>query len=251
MKLICYPTVRPSSANMDHDLTPAPSNRAWMDATPLAFANRCLPLTVANSYGWQISATVGFRARWDGKTTKEAIVIEADCSEHSAADLPISHFGSGILTFHVNALFKSEPGVNLFVGGPINQIKDGIAPLTGIVETDWSPFTFTMNWQFTRPDHWLRFDEGEAICQIFPIEPALLENTEPSIRTLDSDPDLYDEYKVWSQSRQHFIAELKTRPNRPKSEGWQKNYHRGSKSDGRKSEVVHRTKISAKKFIAD
>ena len=36
------------------------------------------------------------------------------------------------------------------VTGPFNQPKDAIQPLTAIVETDWAPFTFTMNWKFTR-----------------------------------------------------------------------------------------------------
>ena len=37
------------------------------------------------------------------------------------------------------------------VQGPINRPKDGIAALPGIIETDWSPYSFTMNWMFTRP----------------------------------------------------------------------------------------------------
>ena len=30
--------------------------------------------------------------------------------------------------------------------GPPNHVKDGIQPLVGLVETDWLPFPFTMNW---------------------------------------------------------------------------------------------------------
>ena len=39
--------------------------------------------------------------------------------------------------------------------------KDGIYPLTGVIETDWSPYTFTMNWRFTRRNHRVHFDAGE------------------------------------------------------------------------------------------
>jgi len=34
--------------------------------------------------------------------------------------------------------------------GPPNWPKDGVYPLSGLVETDWLPFPFTMNWQMTR-----------------------------------------------------------------------------------------------------
>ena len=49
------------------------------------------------------------------------------------------------------AMTVESEGWNTFVTGPMNGIKDGIAPLSGVIETDWSPYSFTMNWRFTRP----------------------------------------------------------------------------------------------------
>jgi Family of unknown function (DUF6065) len=43
-------------------------------------------------------------------------------------------------------VFRTPPGCNLYVRGPANSPKDGIAALEGIIETDWSEATFTMNW---------------------------------------------------------------------------------------------------------
>ncbi|HMZ02762.1 MAG TPA: DUF6065 family protein, partial [Burkholderiaceae bacterium] len=57
-----------------------------------------------------------------------------------------SHFGSGILTFSLPYLFRTSPGYGMLVRGPTNCAKDGAAPLDGIVETDWAPYSFTMNW---------------------------------------------------------------------------------------------------------
>ncbi len=48
----------------------------------------------------------------------------------------------------------------MWVGGPPNHIKDGIQPLTGLVETDWLPFPFTMNWMFTRKGS-VRWERGQ------------------------------------------------------------------------------------------
>ena len=91
---------------------------------------------------------------WSGGKELEAIRIKTAGPAHLA---PISHFGSGVLTFHVTVLFRTEPGINLWVTGPVNRPKDGIAPLSGVIETDWAPYTFTMNWLFTRPGQSVRF----------------------------------------------------------------------------------------------
>ena len=73
----------------------------------------------------------------------------------------MSIFGQGVLPFHIQGLFRTPPQWNLWVGGSPNRFKDAIQPLTGIIETDWSPYTFTMNWRFTRPGQWISFEEGQ------------------------------------------------------------------------------------------
>ena len=65
--------------------------------------------------------------------------------------------------------------------GPPNHIKDGIQPLAGLVETDWLPFPFTMNWLFTRPGT-VRFEKGEPFCFITLAQDKPLEEFEPVIR---------------------------------------------------------------------
>ena len=66
--------------------------------------------------------------------------------------------------------------------GPINRPKDGIAALSGIIETDWSPYSFTMNWIFTRPDTPVRFEKGEPYCYIFPVSCGALEGLESNLK---------------------------------------------------------------------
>src|SRR6478736_3013671 len=130
------------------DIRPAPAERAWMDNTENRHAYRCLPLTIANAHGWEILSPGGFNAIWNGGKGLDAVTVTADAGVEPAA---MSHFGHGVLTFTVPCLFRTEPGFDLMVTGPFNMPKDSIAPLTGIIETDWSPYTFTMNWRFTRP----------------------------------------------------------------------------------------------------
>ncbi len=155
-------------------IRPAEATRAWMDASPERFAYRCLPLNIANAHGWEILASTGVSAYWTGGGGVEDVVVRPDPGTPADA-APVSLFGQGVLTFHVFGLFRTPPGWNLWVGGSPNLPKDAIYPLTGVVETDWAPYTFTMNWRFTRRYRRVRFERDEPICFIFPVQRAVLE----------------------------------------------------------------------------
>lgn len=141
-ELTCY-----VEQGWDIKIRPAPPTRDWMDATPSSYAYRCLPLNIANASGWEILNPVAFEAVWSGAPHQQALTIT--CPEGPLK--PVSLFGAGVLTFHVFGVFRTSPGWNLWVSSSPNQFKDGISALTGLIETDWSPYTFTMNWKFTRP----------------------------------------------------------------------------------------------------
>ncbi|MDA0997917.1 MAG: DUF6065 family protein [Proteobacteria bacterium] len=240
MKLIAYPMTE-----VKPELRPAPSGRAWMDALPEAYAYRCLPLIIANAHGWEICCPAGFEATWNGGAGKDAIVINAD---PDARLLPTTHFGSGILTFHAGYLFRTEPGISLLVQGPVNRPKDAISALSGVVETDWSPYTFTMNWQFTRPGQLVRFDAGEPFCHFFPVGRTDLEAVEPEIRDIAEDPDTLALHKSWSASRNSFNSDL-LKPGSPaRDKKWQKDYYRGFKPDGTEAPADHRAKLRLAPF---
>ncbi|AIM02725.1 hypothetical protein VP03_05755 [Sinorhizobium meliloti] len=98
-----------------------------MNGTNQRFAYRCLPLNIANAHGWEILNAAGFSAVWDGGERENAVRNRPDPVTHAPA---VSHFGSGTLTFHMPCLFKTDSGTDLFVTGPLNRPKDGIAALT-------------------------------------------------------------------------------------------------------------------------
>jgi hypothetical protein len=84
-------------------------------------------------------------------------------------------------------LFRTPSGWNLHVRGPANRPKDGIAPLEGVIEADWSVATFTMNWQMTRPGA-VRFAAGEPFCLVVPQQRGVLASFAPELRRLSTDP---------------------------------------------------------------
>lgn len=217
-----------------------------MEGTDQRYAYRCLPLNIANAYGWEILCSAGFAAIWNGGRSNDAISIQPDPGTTPPA---ISHFGHGILTFHLPCLFRTEPGDNLMVQGPVNRPKDGIAALSGIIETDWAPYSFTMNWIFTRPGVDVRFEQGEPYCHIFPVRCSTLEGIQPELQVLSADPELKAQHQAWSASRLQFNADLKQPGSEAQAEKWQKLYYRGLNPEGRATEIQeHRTRLKLKPF---
>lgn len=217
-----------------------------MDATDQRFAYRCLPLAIANTFGWEILCPAALKAIWSGEMGIDAVKIEAEAGAEAAA---VSHFGSGVLTFHLPCMFRTEPGFDLMVQGPINRPKDAIAPLQGIIETDWSPYTFTMNWIFTQPEIEIEFEKGEPICHFFPVRRGELETIEPEIRPLESDADLNMMYQSWAASRRSFNADLRESGSKAQSQKWQKEYFRGLGPGGLPlAPRDHSTKLKLKDF---
>lgn len=241
MDLICFlyegwnPRIRPAS-----------QRREWMDQTPEAFAYRCLPLNIANAHGWEILAGCGFEVEWNGGPLAEDVTVYPD--KEGDADVPVALFGQGTFTVHVQGLFRTPPGWNLWVGGPPNGMKDGVAPLSGVVETDWSPYTFTMNWRLTRPNNRVRFEADDVICHIFPVLRDTIEATEPIFLPIESDPDLQAAFETWSRSRDEFQLEVVRNPPSKPSDKWQKLYYRGVQPDGSRGIEDHRSKLRPKEF---
>lgn len=228
-------------------IRPAPAARGWMDATSESFAYRCLPLNIANAHGWEILSPCGFSAEWDGGKDPSAVTLTLD-PEADPARAPVSLFGEGIITFHIEAILRTPPGWDLWVGGSPNRPKDAIAPLTGIVETDWSPFTFTMNWRFTRPGAAIRFDALEPFCLIFPLQRGALEAFQPAFAPLDSDPDTAERFQAWSRSREAFQAKIQRQPPKAAADRWQKHYYRGVDVNEEALAPDHRTKLRLHPF---
>jgi hypothetical protein len=219
-----------------------------MDAATARSPYRCLPLVMANSFGWEVVTPVGLTAIWNGGPATDGVVVLADPGTIPPAT---SHFGEGILTFGLPLVFRTDPGTDLIVQGPVNQPKDGIAALTGVVESDWGPFSFTMNWKFTRPRTAVRFRKGEAICQLFPVRRSALEKVEPRLRPLSAVPELRLRHTEWKEQRTKFNEDLKVPGSTARAEGWQKHYQRGVDLQGNPGPPSHRTRNNLKPFKPD
>jgi hypothetical protein len=232
------------------EIAPAPRWREWMTATPGRSANRCLPLLMANESGWVLKNPGAFTATWDGSDARDAVTIEYDDCPASH-QLASSHFGSGIVTWAVPYLFRTPPGFNLLARGPANWPKDGICALDGLIETDWSISTFTMNWKLTRPNHPVSFAAGEPFCMLVPQRRGELARFEPQIAAFESDEETHRLHAEWAQGRhdiqvKKFLGEF-SGEFREYLEAWERQYFKGTYPSGAPA-PEHETKLRLKEF---
>lgn len=219
-----------------------------MDATPVSFANRCLPLKIANQSGWVIRSGCSFSARRsDSYDPGSSVLFEFEEGAAPQATSAIQDlFGLGIITFHVPYLFRTEPGYAIIARGAPNFIVPGAYPLEGVIETDWTPATFTMNWRLMDADASCLFQRGDPLCFIQPIQLAELEAVDPHIEPIESDAALNAEFRAWKMSRLAFNMDPAGR-----TSDWQKDYFRGPQKQttaGSANEYEHRTRMNLREF---
>ncbi|MEO0714729.1 MAG: DUF6065 family protein [Pseudomonadota bacterium] len=235
MQLECYKIY-----DVAPEIVPGRSQREWMDAFPDRHPYRCLPLTMANSTGWEILCPIDLKIAWNGGPSERDITFYTTEDPRRIESIADSHFRRGIVTFHTGHLFRTPPGWGVWASGAPNFFKDGIQPLTGLIETDWLPFPFTMNWQMTRPGEVI-FKKGEPFCFITLMEHSKLEAVQPELKLLRNNADLTQEYEAWRDSRSDFNTRLATKEAEAMKERWQRHYMRGEKVAGER-DADHQTK---------
>jgi hypothetical protein len=232
------------------DIVPGRPQRKWMEQFEDRHPYRCLPLTMANSTGWEILCPVGFTAIWNGGKSQADLTFRPDHPFPKFEEFVTSHFSSGIITFHPGYLFRTPPDWAMWAGGPPNHIKDGVQPLQGLIETDWLPFPFTMNWIMTRPGE-VHFERGEAFCFITLVQDKALEEFEVVQRSLESEPELRGQYEAWALKRDSFNRRLNARDPEAVKTAWQRFYFKGEMPDDtdfKPKDHVNKRRLAAPRF---
>lgn len=227
--LTCYAMHRfaPKIVAARHD-------RQWMDDFHDRHPYRCLPLSIANSFGWHVLCPVPIEIDWNGGPALADIRIRGLKplpGGRPMEDFCRSNFSRGIVTFHLDYIFRTPPGQQLLATGPSNLPKDNASPLTGIIETDWLPYPFTMNWKILRPGR-VRFEEDEPFCLIYPVRTDALLAIEPVIRYLAEEPEIERQHDSFRRERDAFMKKFHAGDAATLKQAWQKHYFVGRYPNG-------------------
>ena len=201
-------------------IEPASSSRDWMAQTK-GHSQKCLPLLAANQMGYVMRNPTEVTAIWNGGDSHTDTKVIHEDGEYTASSS--SHFGCGIITFQIPFIFRTPPGIGLFVRGATNFWIENACPLDGFVETHWSPYTFTMNWRIVKPDVPVVWKKGDPVCMVIPYPVELLENIVPVATPIESEEELNLIYQGWSDTRDRFNGTDHSRND------WQKDYFLGKK----------------------
>lgn len=226
-------------------IEPSGPKRDWMDQTTRKAAYRCLPLVMANQAGWIVPCPVSFKAVWDkSKPEPGNLTFEFSEREDVYSKQIISLFGSGIITFSLPWLFRTSDRVGLFVRGATNFYREGLSPLDGLVETDWAPYTFTMNWKIHKPKTPIWFRKGDPVCMLMPFPLDFLETIEPVVKPIATNEMLEEDFETFCMHRRAELREVAK-----DVEGFQFDlkYMRGRKPDGEPA-PDHKTNFTLRKF---
>jgi hypothetical protein len=142
--------------------------RDWFDS----HVYRCLPLAIANQYGFIIYAPFDFSFIWNGGQGPEDVQVSIDepnvSRERRGIVNPKSSFGRGIMTIYPGFVLKTAPNMNLLVKNPPNFYKDNTTWLEGVVETDNLNTTFSYNIKIHIPNERISIKQGDPIGCFFP-----------------------------------------------------------------------------------
>jgi hypothetical protein len=183
-------------------IVPLSLNRKWMNDTNKKFAYKCLPLNIANQYGWAVLSPANFSVSWYGGSGKEQVEVFSSDPDFLESII-VSHFGEATFTLQLDFVIQTPENYSLYIRGVPNEINSTIRPLDAIVETDWLPFTFSYNYKFAETGT-VDFKRGDPLFVFFPIERNSVENFKLKQINIEDNQDLYQDFLDYSDSRISF-----------------------------------------------
>ena len=182
--------------NEDKDIfkiVPLELVRDWMSDSRGKHAYKCLPLNIANQYGWAVLSPADFSVSWYGGQSQsdvELVSLDPDFGD----SIVISHFGEATVTIQLDFIVKTPENYSTYIRGIPNKMDGIVKPLDAIVETDWLPFTFTYNFRFMDSGV-VDFKKGEPLFCFFPIERNSVENFGIHQQNINDFPELNEDFR--------------------------------------------------------
>lgn len=160
-----YPETSPIKDRLSNIISKPDRKRDWFH--PHFY--RCLPLSVANQYGFVITSEYDFSVEWDGSDEPGGVKIEVEGETSHLFPEIESGLGHGTVTFNPPFILRTPPGVNLLTMAPPNHILYNIMVMSGVVETDNLRRNFSFSIKLQIPGIKTFFPKGTPIAAFIPI----------------------------------------------------------------------------------
>jgi hypothetical protein len=216
LKVRFYP-----AGEIQFPISSARRDRKWMSNNIHSY--RCTPMTVANSYGWDIISPKNYDIEWDGdmepwndgKNKKSHMKVFGDGIERpSEVDF---HLGSGTLSFKIGWTPKLSKGWGIMLTDVPNKDYNGWRCLTAIIEVDKFTYPIMPSIQLDRPGK-ISIKKGEVFCRLIPVPMDIVADSDCAIEEAGSDIIEYIE----NENRER--VEFFDSPDFPEKKQWRKKY---------------------------
>lgn len=152
-------------SNYDQTLLPIPASRyrKWWeeDSKTKNHAKFCLPMIMANSYGFYILSPADIEIEWTGSNEDNATVTTFNKSSHSIVD---NHSAHGSFTIQAKFIPRTPDNVFTLIK-PIPNVKMPFTVLEGLMETWWLVADFGIVCLVNNPGKFL-IPKGSPIAQM-------------------------------------------------------------------------------------
>jgi hypothetical protein len=150
----------------------------------------CLPLTIANQYGFVVKSNIDMTLFWPGGDHPVHVITKnGQRINHSGNFQNIfNNFNSGIVSISNAIVVRTPPDVNILTIQPPNYFIPHLHVMSGVVETDNLRGFFTFNLKVTTPNVKITIKKGDWLSAFIPIPRFFVENFE-----LKNALDVFDE----------------------------------------------------------
>jgi hypothetical protein len=197
--------------------------RDWMDDTYNKHAYQCLPMTVANVYGWEMQMEDDLVVQWDGGQNP-AKIISGEVSSSGRVQAVASIIG--MISIQMSWVIRTEEGYNTWFTGSPNYFIDGAAPLSATIPTWWWPDESQMNWKITKIGEPVTFKAGTPFCFFNVYDNSVMESAEIETSNLWDDMGLVDSRAKYGRAK---VQNMQDNP-----WTWTKGIKTGLDADGNK-----------------
>ena len=148
-------------------------DRDWFSITAFSF---CLPLTIANQYGFVVKSNWDAEISWDGNPNSTVEVKSEAWQNHESIQPFVGDFGNGILTLENKVIIRTPPGINLMTMQPPNSFIKGLHVMQGVIESDNLRRNHSFNIKITEPNTTIKIKKGDWLAAFIPIPRFFVEN---------------------------------------------------------------------------
>lgn len=179
--------------------------RDWMDDTYKKHAYKCLPMTSANTHGWELVLQQDVVVQLDSPTSVPRVLSGekiTHTTDGSKYERPVaSQSIIGIVSFDTGWAMQTPEGVSTWITGTPNYFVDGAVPLTASIPTSWWPDPWNMNWKITKLNTPVHFPKGMPFMFFQFYHEGLLPSVEFSKTNSWDNPELMEARKAYGNAK--------------------------------------------------